>query len=72
MCRRAELNYKPYELWPPPPDLALMPPYEDLLGQPSYEVCTSCGFELGSDDTPARSSASMAPSGSVAVTVTPR
>jgi len=28
------------------------PPYEDLFGKPSYEVCKSCGFEFGNDDKP--------------------
>ncbi|MCM0675162.1 hypothetical protein NCC78_10735 [Micromonospora phytophila] len=43
---------KPYEHWPPPAGVELTPPYEDLLGMPSYEVCERCGFEFGFDDNP--------------------
>lgn len=32
--------------------MALVPPYEDQLGRPSYEVCPCCGFEFGNDDNP--------------------
>jgi hypothetical protein len=32
--------------------MVLTPPYEDLLGRPSYEVCPCCGFEFGNDDNP--------------------
>jgi hypothetical protein len=32
--------------------MELTPPYEDLLGSPSYEVCPNCGFEFGNDDKP--------------------
>ena len=28
------------------------PPYEEFLGQPSYDVCSACGFEFGNDDNP--------------------
>jgi hypothetical protein len=52
VCGEAGLRRKPYETWPPPPDLTLSPPYEDLLGRPSYEVCPNCGFEFGNDDNP--------------------
>jgi len=30
--------------------MELSPPYEDLLGRASYEVCLRCGFEFGNDD----------------------
>jgi hypothetical protein len=30
----------------------LTPPYEDVLGRPSYEVCPQCEFEFGNDDNP--------------------
>jgi hypothetical protein len=30
----------------------LTPPYEDTLGTPSYEVCSSGGFEFGNYDNP--------------------
>jgi hypothetical protein len=52
VCYSFLLAYKPYEVWPPPPDQVLSPPYEDLLGRPSYEVCSRCGFEFGNDDNP--------------------
>jgi hypothetical protein len=52
VCGSLELTVPPYESWPPPPGLALSPPYEDLLGMPSYEVCPNCGFEFGNDDNP--------------------
>ena len=52
VCRSDELRAKPYEVWPPPADLRLLPPYENQLGRPSYEVCPSCGFEFGNDDNP--------------------
>lgn len=52
MCRSPELDYQQYQTWPPPPGLVLTPPYEDLLGQASYDVCPSCGFEFGFDDNP--------------------
>ncbi|TDO33213.1 hypothetical protein EV643_13311 [Kribbella sp. VKM Ac-2527] len=37
---------------PPPNGVALAPRYEDVLGEPSYEVCRNCGFEFGNDDNP--------------------
>jgi len=52
VCDYEHLKHPPYETWPPPPNLALSPPYEDLLGAPSYEVCPRCGFEFGNDDNP--------------------
>ncbi len=52
VCGYPELTSKPYATWPPPPDLKLSPPYEDLLGTPSYEVCRQCGYEFGNDDNP--------------------
>lgn len=51
-CGSAELTVRPYEQWPPLPETELSPPYEDLLGRPSYEVCPNCGFEFGNDDNP--------------------
>jgi hypothetical protein len=52
VCNHVGLQAKPYETWPPPPTLVLTPPYQDLLGMPSYEVCLRCGFEFGNDDNP--------------------
>ena len=52
VCGAIELTVKPYEYWPADDVDALTPPYEDVLGRPSYEVCPSCGFEFGNDDNP--------------------
>lgn len=52
VCGAPELTRPPYKRWPPPPRMALEPPYERQLGQPSYEVCPNCGFEFGNDDNP--------------------
>jgi hypothetical protein len=57
VCGSAELTVKPYEYWPPPAGLDLTPPYEHVLGRPSYEVCSNCGFEFGNDDNPGTASA---------------
>ena len=34
----------------------IIPPYELYFGEPSYEVCSCCGFEFGNDDNPGTSS----------------
>jgi hypothetical protein len=52
VCDHLGLDFAPYERWPPPPGAQLVPPYEDTLGRPSYEVCPRCGFEFGNDDNP--------------------
>jgi hypothetical protein len=52
VCQYPGLDVKPYALWPPPQGIELVPPYERLLGRPSYEVCPCCGFEFGNDDNP--------------------
>jgi hypothetical protein len=52
VCEYEGLEVKPYQVWPPPDDVVLRPPYEDQLGAPSYEVCSSCGYEFGFDDNP--------------------
>jgi hypothetical protein len=52
VCKAAELTVPPYEIWPAPRGVTLTPPYKDLLGMPSYEVCPNCGFEFGNDDNP--------------------
>lgn len=51
VCHYPGLTAKPYEQWPPP-EIVLSPPYENVLGRPSYEVCPRCGFEFGNDDNP--------------------
>jgi hypothetical protein len=35
VCNWICLKSKPYEIWPPPPDVTLSPPYEVMLGCPS-------------------------------------
>jgi len=52
VCEFVGLQSKPYVTWPPPEGLPITPPYEDWLGEPSYEVCPLCGFEFGNDDNP--------------------
>ncbi len=52
VCEYDGLTAKPYELWPPPAHLALSPPYERVLGRPSYEACPRCGFEFGRNNNP--------------------
>lgn len=43
----------PYATYPGPRDSKKVdPPYEDVWGKPSYEVCRGCGFEFGNDDNP--------------------
>jgi hypothetical protein len=51
VCDYQGLRYKPYELWPPLDGVELQPPYEDLLGLPSYEVCPCCGYGSGTTTT---------------------
>jgi hypothetical protein len=52
VCQFVGLDSKPYAVWPPPEGLAITPPYEDWLGEPTYEVCVMCAFEFGNDDNP--------------------
>ena len=52
VCSYPGLDAPPYRIWPPPPDVELSPPYENQLGQASYDVCLRCGFEFGNDDNP--------------------
>ena len=52
VCNYPHLEHAPYETWPPPAGVELAPPYEDVLGAPSYAVCPLCGFEFGNDDNP--------------------
>ena len=56
VCFEPVLSTRPYATWPPDDLRALSPPYENSLGQPSYEVCHSCGFEFGNDDNPGTAS----------------
>jgi len=53
---RFKLAVPPYESWPPPAGAHISPPYEEVLGPPSYEVCPNCGFEFGFDDNAGASS----------------
>ncbi|HVF04959.1 MAG TPA: hypothetical protein VNA20_08975 [Frankiaceae bacterium] len=43
---------KPYARYDGAVPAGATPPYEDLLGAPSYEVCPGCDFEFGNDDNP--------------------
>jgi len=52
VCGFVGLDEKPYDTWPPPSGVPIVPPYQDWLGRPSYEVCSLCGFEFGNDDNP--------------------
>ena len=52
VCNWVGLEVKPYETWPPPEGVVLMPPYVDQLGQASYDVCVRCSYEFGFDDNP--------------------
>ncbi len=52
VCQSLVLEAQPYERWPPPDGVELVPPYEAQLGRPSYEVCPVCAFEFGFDDNP--------------------
>lgn len=58
VCGAAELSQPPYEDYPGSVPPGASPPYEDLWGRPSYEVCPSCGFEFGNDDNPGTAAAS--------------
>lgn len=52
VCSYPDLTSAPYATWAPPEGVDLIPPYENQLGMPSYEVCPRCGFELGNNDNP--------------------
>jgi hypothetical protein len=53
VCGWGRLHGPPYKEWPGlPVSPVARPPYEDLFGGASYEVCVSCGFEFGFDDNP--------------------
>ena len=38
VCHADKLTVAPYKTWPAPDGVELAPPYEDVLGVPSYEV----------------------------------
>ena len=46
-CGWTGLSSLPYAGCPGELPAGAEPPYEDLFGRPSYEVCLCCGFELG-------------------------
>lgn len=52
VCGNDKLKSKPYQNMPPisPALYEAQPPYENLWGKASYEVCGCCGFEFGNDD----------------------
>ncbi|GAB3831965.1 hypothetical protein HDA39_003028 [Kribbella italica] len=39
VCGGNYLTVKPYETWPPPPELDMRPPYEEHLGRPWFDSC---------------------------------
>jgi hypothetical protein len=52
VCDAPELTRPPYAEYTGVVPADAKPPYEDLFGMASYEVCPSCGFEFGNDDNP--------------------
>jgi rubredoxin len=52
VCGYSELKVKPYAHMPPvSKELEKFnPPYENIWGKASYDVCSCCGFEFGNDD----------------------
>jgi len=53
VCGYSGLTAAPYaNLQELPVPTHAVPPYEDVLGMPSYEVCPCCEFEFGNDDNP--------------------
>jgi hypothetical protein len=51
-CGRKGLLSLPYANWPGQLPRGAEPPYEELFGRLSYEICPCCGFEFGNDDNP--------------------
>lgn len=52
-CGFSGLEYRPYARLTSLESIDdLAPPYCQFFGDPSYEVCTCCGFEFGNDDEP--------------------
>lgn len=59
VCGYDKLDSSPYEQNIDfPLDTSLQPPYSQHFGEPSYDVCSCCGFEFGNDDEPGASSPS--------------
>lgn len=52
VCGRLALTVPPYADYAGTVPLGAVPPYENVLGKPSYEVCSVCDFEFGNDDNP--------------------
>ncbi|MBI5563389.1 MAG: histidine phosphatase family protein [Chloroflexi bacterium] len=53
VCGYDQLDRPPYaNIGFPPYKYSLKPPYYAHYGQPSYDVCSCCGFEYGNDDEP--------------------
>jgi hypothetical protein len=52
VCATTALDRPPYEIWPPPAGVEIFPPYGEMLGMPSYDVCPSCAYEFGFEDNP--------------------
>jgi hypothetical protein len=52
-CGFPELDAPPYARIGLPPWIDHgKPPYNQRYGEPSYDVCSCCGFEFGNDDDP--------------------
>ena len=52
VCGSPELTVPPYADCTGTVPAGAEPPYDDVVGRASYEVCPSCGFEFGNDDNP--------------------
>lgn len=52
VCGEASLSVPPYADYTGTVPEGARPPYEAVLGRPSYEVCPVCEFEFGNDDNP--------------------
>lgn len=53
VCGYDKLDTSPYEKGIEfPVDENLTPPYSKYFGEPSYDICSCCGFEFGNDDEP--------------------
>lgn len=55
-CGYPGLTTVPYKDYTGPPvSEEMRPPYYYFMGEPSYEVCSCCGYEFGNDDEPGTS-----------------
>ena len=55
-CGYPDLIVAPYsDYMGPPISIEILPPYFYTMGEPSYEICSYCGYEFGNDDEPGTS-----------------